>query len=121
MFNICTFLLWFPVKRMRQVPVDIALEFGRACAVNRKIPVMYLGYCYILAPAIIFGAGIHESPVFGIIAFTVLFAIPIGLWAKYLRLVKLGYDVFQLEPENDADVGLSLGRNTNSWAATEEK
>jgi solute carrier family 34 (sodium-dependent phosphate cotransporter) len=120
-FNICTFLLWFPVKRMRQVPVDIALEFGRACAVNRKIPVMYLCYCYILAPAIIFGAGIHESPVFGIVAFTVLFAIPIGLWTKYLRPVKLGYGVFELEPENDADVELLPGRGRNSWAATEEK
>ena len=64
---------------------------------------------------------LHENRAFGIVAFAVLFAIPLGLWVKYVRSVKLGYDVFENEPEDDNMLEFSSAQNRNSGAATEEK
>ena len=83
-FNLFTFVTFFPIEKIRNVPLGIAKQFGKAAAVNKSIPFMYMGYCYILSPAILFFCGFHNGGFLSWILLPFICIIPFGLWRKFI-------------------------------------
>ena len=54
-FNIFGILLWFPIPRMRQVPLNAARKLGKVTRTWKLFPVVYVVSCFIVIPAILVG------------------------------------------------------------------
>jgi sodium-dependent phosphate cotransporter len=86
-FNISGILIWYPVPKMRQVPISLAKKLGNTISVYRWFSVVYLFVVFFIIPAIIFAlsvAGWYVLAAVGIpICLLVFFVIVVNLLQSY--------------------------------------
>jgi sodium-dependent phosphate cotransporter len=86
LFNILTFVTFFPLEKVRNIPIHIAEAFGRSAAFNKAVPAVYMIYCYMAVPLVVFIVGMYDNLVFLNVFLVVCFiATPIALWWKFVR------------------------------------
>lgn len=77
-FNISGILLWYPIPKLRIVPLNLARFLGNTTAEYRWFAVTYLIFCFLLFPAFIFGLSLAGWKVFvGVIVPIVFFILVI--------------------------------------------
>ena len=54
-FNITGILIWYPIPRLRRIPLDAAKSLGKATRIWRGFPVIYILTIFLLVPLILFG------------------------------------------------------------------
>lgn len=54
-FNITGILIWYPIPRLRNIPLDAARSLGKATRIWRGFPIVYILIVFLLIPLIFFG------------------------------------------------------------------
>jgi sodium-dependent phosphate cotransporter len=54
-FNISGIIIWYPIPRLRKIPLDAARSLGRATRIWRGFPILYILVVFLLIPLIFFG------------------------------------------------------------------
>ena len=86
LFNILTFVTFFPLEKVRNIPIHIAEAFGRSAAFNKAVPAVYMIYCYMAVPFVVFVVGTNDNLIFLNVILVVCFiATPAALWWKFVR------------------------------------
>jgi sodium-dependent phosphate cotransporter len=86
-FNISGILIWYPIPKMRQVPISMAKTLGNTIAKYRWFSVLYLFLVFFIIPAAIFAlslAGWYVLAAVGIpICLLVIFVIIVNVLQSY--------------------------------------
>jgi sodium-dependent phosphate cotransporter len=73
LFNLIGIVLFYPIPRVRQIPLDCARHLGDLVVTNRWFGVIYTVLVFILAPLVLFGVGfLFEEGAPGIVVGTIL-------------------------------------------------
>lgn len=54
-FNITGILIFYPIPRVRQIPLDAARTLGKATRIWKGFPILYIVVVFLLIPIILFG------------------------------------------------------------------
>ena len=54
-FNISGIIIWYPIPRLRNIPLNAARTLGKATRIWRGFPVVYILVTFLLLPLILFG------------------------------------------------------------------
>lgn len=75
LFNIFGTLIWFPVLRLRRVPLAMARQLGSLAADLPWFPIAYICCVFFLFPSIIFGLSLAGVAALVVVGLPMLFAI----------------------------------------------
>ena len=86
-FNISGILIWYPIPKMRKVPISAAKKLGNIIAKYRWFSVVYLFLVFFIIPAVIFAlslAGWYVLAAVGIpVCLIIIFIIFVNLFQSY--------------------------------------
>lgn len=91
MFNLVGILMWYPVPKLRKVPLDLARWMGKVVAVWRPAALLYLFVTFFAGPALLLaaselmgeGAGATVLGVFLLLLFVSFFVAVVYWWRKW--------------------------------------
>ena len=99
-FNVLTFLAFFPIQRLRNIPIGLAKALGKAAAFHKAVPIMYMIYCYMFVPGIVFAVGMSEAHILNTSLAFFFIALPGILWWKFIWPRSTMYDnIFNYDEE----------------------
>jgi sodium-dependent phosphate cotransporter len=121
-FNIIGILIWYPVPRMRQVPVDAAKWMGSMTMSLRWFPIAYIVTAFFLVPLVLLGLSTMIDVGGGVAAFgwvlvvaIVLGAAGLTYWYKKMGGRKRLGDI--LEAKKEANIKKHFSRHGSGGGA----
>lgn len=81
-FNIFGIIIWYPIPRVRQIPLGLATKLGKATRVWRGFPLVYLFLAFFLFPIVLLGISLlfdQNSPGFKVLGVIVVIFIVVFL------------------------------------------
>lgn len=80
-FNIFGTLFWYPIPRLRKVPLDAARFLGSLAAIERTVPLLYIAFAFVIYPLIFFAfaEGFRADNIALVIFTVLLFLVFMGL------------------------------------------
>merc|ERR1712150_135395 len=94
-FNIFGIIIWYPIPRVRQIPLDLATKLGKATRVWRGFPFVYLITAFFLIPVILLGISLlfdQDSPGFKVLGTIVVIFVVIFIGMFVYRWKYQGLD-----------------------------
>ena len=121
-FNIIGILIWYPVPRMRRVPVDAAKWMGSMTMSLRWFPIAYIFTAFFLVPLVLLGLSTMIDVGGGVAAFgwvlvvaIVLGAAGLTYWYKKMGGRKRLGDI--LEAKKEANIKKHFSRHGSGGGA----
>ena len=77
-FNIFGIIIWYPIPRVRQIPLDMARKLGKGTRLWRGFPFVYLFVAFFILPVILLGISLlfdQDSPGFKVLGSIVVIAL----------------------------------------------
>lgn len=89
-FNIFGTLLWYPIPRVRAIPINAARFLGSMAAIWKLVPIIYIVFAFLIYPLIVFGlsAGFTSGNGGGIAVSTIFLIILVAAHSYIIYFYK---------------------------------
>lgn len=81
-FNIIGIIIWYPIPKMRQIPLSMAMKLGKATRIWRGFPILYLFVAFFIIPVVFLGISLlfdQNSKGFDVLGSIVVILVALGL------------------------------------------